>query len=526
MKIVHIFIALFALSFLLGEQANAVEVVPSPPPPLASSALLVTEFRTSNNLIDYIQLYNNSSDAVFLPDWKLVNTYGDGRGVFEVALPEAYLPPGRYIVLSADSAMTGPLVYPLGSVEEFTAQDSFSLVSVTRRFAPEPVPIATSEQGMRYHRYKSSAGNYTATRTFSKLSSQSSPLLSDELYTPRMDFPLVPVEILPNARNCSPRELDTACGDYVKFYNHTEEIVDFTGVRLRIGYQGQNISETNAIALGGSIQPGEYAVFSALPSGAKLSLANSGAFVWLEDSYGVVRYENTVIEYPDASSKKGRSWAVNSEGNWDWATPHPMGPNIHDEPEPPKEPPLARELVPCQPDQFRNPETNRCNKIAAPAVAAACTIDQERNPETGRCRKLASQDGPKPCAADQERNPDTGRCRKITSSASSLTPCKPGQERNLETNRCRSVQQAAASLKPCAPGQERNPQTNRCRAIKSTPIQSDFTVEAVKSSRDTIASWWALGGVGSLALGYAGWEWRTELLRSARRVRELLLHRR
>jgi hypothetical protein len=524
MKIVRVLIVMFALLVASEVQTHAIEVVPSPPAPLASSPLIVTEFLANQNQIEYLQLFNNSDEAQSLSNWKWVMQYRDGVNTFEVSLGDEYVPPKQYIVLSAGNALASDAVQSLAAVEVFEAGDSFRLESTLGLYAPEPVPVATSEQNVRYHRYTSSAGNYTATRTFSKLANQQAPVVSDATYMPRADFPLAPIEILANAKNCTPGDQDAACGDYVKFHNNTDQVVDFAGVRLRIRYQGQTTSSSNSIALGGQVDPGEYVLFNTTAAGLPLSLTNSGAFVWLEDIYGVEHYENTVIEYPDASNRKGRSWAQDGTGEWYWATPNPAGENINAEP-PPLAPVVTRELTPCSEDQIRNPVTNRCNKIAAPSVPVACDADQERNLETGRCRKVVQSPTVKPCNADQERNPETGRCRKVSGvgATGSLTPCKPGQVRNSETNRCRSVQQASSALKPCATGQERNPETNRCRKVKADPIQSDFAVETVAASKDTIASWWALGGVGTLALGYAGWEWRSEAARLMRRVREFFL---
>lgn len=512
-----------ALTIALSSSASALQTTPSVEPKPASP-LLVTEFRTSDSMIDYIQVYNDSSEAVYVSDWELVSIYEDGSDQFTYSLPAGYLPPEKYLVLSASTNITGEAVESLGDVEEFTVGDSFSLVSKADRFEHIPVPIATATESMRHHRYTSNAGNYTTNLSFSALADQNAPLFADQLYRPRDNFALQPIEILANSRNCSPAETDEACGDYVKFYNHTDETVDFAGVRLRIGYQGQSATNSNAIELSGAMAPNEYALFTTTAEGKPLNLTNSGGFVWLEDSYGVRTYEHAIIEYPDASNKKGTSWALGSDGEWNWATPHPGGENRIITPEP--EPDKASEdgPKPCREDQFRNPETGRCKKIAAASSLKPCSADQYRSPETNRCRNIAAASNQlTPCKPDQYRSPETNRCRKITSSSSSLVPCKPNQTRNPATNRCRSNTALASSqLKPCKPGQERNPATNRCRKVTQAAKNPGFSVEEVAAARDTIASWWALGGVGSLAIGYAGWEWRSEVARALRKVREFL----
>lgn len=45
-----------------------------------------------------------------------------------------------------------------------------------------------------------------------------------------------------------------------------------------------------------------------------------------------------------------------------------------------------------------------------------------------------------------------------------------------------------------------------------------YPVKQVGASTQTTMTWWALGGVGVLALMYAGWEWRSEVGRAVRRV--------
>ncbi len=75
--------------------------------------------------------------------------------------------------------------------------------------------------------------------------------------------------------------------------------------------------------------------------------------------------------------------------------------------------------------------------------------------------------------------------------------------------------------KPCKPGYERNPATNRCRKVahKATTGQAGYAPQATTDqSSGNIASWVALGGLGAVALGYAGWEWRHEIALGVRRL--------
>ena len=558
----------FLVSFVGYGPAAAIETTPTVPKK-PTSPLLLTEFRVDSANLSYIQLYNNGSDAVYVADWELVNRYKQG-GSYAYALPEGYMAPGTYVVVAAPDVVTGEFVEELVGGEDIEATDSFWLESRAGAFEPEPVPIATAKDGSRYHRYVSTAGNYTGTQTFREIWSVSGaaanpnavlpPLNADPLLEIRESFPLAPIEILANPRQCAPTEQDAACGDYVKFYNDTGEPVDFAGVRLRMGFLGQSATASNAIPLGGVLQPGEFALFNTNANGAPLNLTNSGGFVWLEYVYGVQLYENTVVEYADAASHKGRSWAVDGDGNWRWAMPQPAGANnfalplaelaacaegqyrhpetnrcrkieTSNEPKPcaadqERNPEtgrcrkiqIAAALTPRRPDQYRHPETNRCRKLETNAGPTPCRADQYRNPDTGRCRKIETPNTPKPCNPDQFRNPETGRCKKLAS-ATAPKPCRADQFRNPETGRCKKIA-TPTELKPCAPGQERNPDTNRCRKIQKDLSDPGFSVESVETAADTVASWWALGGVGSLAVGYAGWEWRSEMARWLRRVRE------
>lgn len=138
----------------------------------------------------------------------------------------------------------------------------------------------------------------------------------------------------------------------------------------------------------------------------------------------------------------------------------------------------------------------------------ACEDGYIRNLESGRCNKIAAKASLTPCLPTQYRSSETNRCRNITS-AGTLTPCKAGQYRSPETNRCRSLTSASSTLKPCLPNQERNPETNRCRNIVKN-INADFPVETIGTTAQGTFGWWAFGGVGLIAAGYAGWEWRRE----------------
>ncbi len=143
--------------------------------------------------------------------------------------------------------------------------------------------------------------------------------------------------------------------------------------------------------------------------------------------------------------------------------------------------------APCPVGKYRNTLTNRCRTIEADAaVLATCDIDQYRNPDTGRCKKI---------------------------NIATVTPCRDDQYRSEETNRCRAIT-AASAQKPCKDNQYRSEETNRCRNLPAANVpESAFAVQPVKEGTMAFVGWWALGGVGLLAVGYGTWEWRREIRR-------------
>jgi hypothetical protein len=119
-----------------------------------------------------------------------------------------------------------------------------------------------------------------------------------------------------------------------------------------------------------------------------------------------------------------------------------------------------------------------------------------------------------PCKDGQYRSEETHRCRNIIRDVADLMPCAEGQERNPATNRCRSIATAVlgdSTLKPCDPGQERNPDTNRCRNVVATIPTADYAPEQVNVKNEDYTSWYIMGGLGLIAIGYGVWEWRIEL---------------
>lgn len=489
-----------AMVAVLPTSVMAIDVT-EPPVRLSASPLIISAYYISAATPGYFELYNSGSEMLDLHDFRLGLKWSTPQtGVPSLPLNLELLPVGSYLP-SHQYAVVGFGTVVAGSSVHFDAFSGASgsymnEISVQSDAYKPYVKSFTSAQSQRMMLGETTTG-YTTTGTYGV--DTRTALYDNGVYTPsQKDFPLAPIEILANPRTCSPTEVDTACHEYVKFYNSTAAPVDFANTRLRVGYQGQASSASNTVQLGGVIQPGEYAVFDRTETGAPLSITNTGGYVWLEDTYGIVTYPSSVVSYSDASSDthKGQSWGLLNDV-WQWTQPSPAGANTaiivtttdttND-----------TGYVPCRADQYRSPETNRCRSIEAAATT------------------------PAPCDVGEYRNPDTGRCKKIASAASggsSLQPCDEGQYRNPETNRCKSIASQTSSLTPCQPGWERNPDTNRCRKASTNVVpQADFAVENYQTRASQGLGWTAFVAVGAGILAYAIWEWRHELAQLRRRL--------
>jgi hypothetical protein len=127
----------------------------------------------------------------------------------------------------------------------------------------------------------------------------------------------------------------------------------------------------------------------------------------------------------------------------------------------------------------------------------------------------------KPCAPNQYRHPDTNRCRLVGSESSTPTPCDADQERNPETGRCRKIATTTEPT-PCKEGQERNPETNRCRTVKTMTEVDHGVLGATQSADRSSYVWLAVAALVALALAYAVWEWRYEIVKRWRYLRQLV----
>lgn len=289
-------------------------------------------------------------------------------------------------------------------------------------------------------------------------------------------LPLEITEMLPNAAGAD------AGKEFIELYNPHAHPVALKWYVLVVGGKEYPLPDE-------TIAAGEYKTVS--DSAVGFTLPNTSAVVTLRSIDGTVLYRTPLYSAP----KDDEAW-VFINGAWQVTNrPTPGAANLPSVSDEKGNGSAGGDLKPCDANQYRSPETNRCRLIE--------TSTSERAP----------------CKEDQYRSEETNRCRNIASAASTLTPCKEGQYRSEETNRCRSIAGDTNELTPCKEGQERNPETNRCRAIQSAqPTKADYAVEPIRETATAFTGWWALGGIGALAAGKIGWEWREEITNAVRKV--------
>jgi hypothetical protein len=267
-------------------------------------------------------------------------------------------------------------------------------------------------------------------------------------------------------------------GQFIEVYNQSDEPIDIAGCQLQT-----NRSDTARFVFpdGTGLGGGAYLAISIAETDLTLTKTTSGT-VYLLSSDGSVEVDAKSYEDLDEDTSLALVGGT-------WLQTFTITPGKENQ---------YTEFPPCSDGYLRNAETGRCNKIAAVQTLV-------------------------PCLPTQYRSSETNRCRNLTTATSLLKACAANQYRNPETNRCKLIASTASSLKPCAANQERNPATNRCRnVLASTVPVADFPVESASASDSQSLGWVAFAGVGAMALGYAGWEWRYEIADFFRRLKGLV----
>lgn len=324
---------------------------------------------------------------------------------------------------------------------------------------------------------------------------------TSELYVlPKNSENLWIVELMTDSRSCSPSDLSHDCFDFIKVKNVGETSINLAEYRLRTGASTASSTASNTYYWHQPtlhplrdeyvLEPSKTFTVTKRDNGDWLSLTNGSGNVWIEDYYGVQTYHSASYEGMGLAAARGKSWSYDTTTDtWMFGVPSPYSEN--------------KAFVASETPGMGSGESG---------MPADCGEGRERNPLTNRCRNIPTASMLAPCKDGQYRSEETNRCRSIASAAAAtLKPCGDDQFRNPLTNRCKKIA-SAEELADCGEGRERNPDTNRCRNIANSTVPGvGFAVQPIKDSAMVFAGWWALGGVGLLALGYAGWEWRREM---------------
>jgi len=292
-------------------------------------------------------------------------------------------------------------------------------------------------------------------------------------------LPIKVNELLPNATGSD------SGNEFIELYNPNSTDVNLSLYRLQVGI---DTPKSYSFPVGSIVPANGYISFS--NDDIAFTLVNSSSNV------SIISADNQLIDqsqiYSDPSD--GMAWAL-INNVWQYTNqPTPGAENLASLVEQDDNAlEITPGLLPCAPNQYRNPETNRCRLL----VTVGSTLT--------------------PCKDGQYRSETTNRCRSIAGDVAALTPCDANQERNPDTNRCRLITAASSDLAPCSTGQERNPDTNRCRNVAGSVPNVPFAVEPVADNASGVIGWWVAGGVGLAALAYAVWEWHEELFRVFRR---------
>jgi len=448
---------------------------------LPTAPLMITSYQTTQtgNDVRYIELYYSGDELVDLSSWKVYDV-ANARSLQVSTSYAGYVRPDTHVVMARSGEVSGAS-YRIDSWLTTPATPATIKTLTTLQLIHEvyrSVDLTVKANGAQQIR-NYGASSYLTTFT----EGASRPLFDDGLYAaPASPAGLEVSEVYAYASDCSPLDTSVLCGDYIELHNTSDTLVDLTDLVLRTDSSSSSRTVSNTFALTGVLQPDSYLTIDKTDDGARISLTNSGGYIWLEDAWDSHAYAEYMIQWPAASSgEQGLSYMRDEAGKWAWTT---------------------------------TPTPGTINTLSAPVVVIAeCPAGKYRSPETGYCRTIEEAVSElATCEEGYERNPTTNRCRKITAtSIVGSIACGEGQERNPATNRCRSIASAVAELIPCDEGYERNPATNRCRKVQSTAVPSaPFAIEPVAADAP-IWQWWAGGAIAAGLAGYAVWEWRHEL---------------
>lgn len=469
---------------------------------LIHEPIVISAFSLAN--LPFVELYNQSDVPINMTGWSLAFTYKNGETIPVAINDSRWLVNDQYMTVALTPNIHGANLYEtvpsFEGVVAISVRDGKNHQNTVRNvLCSEGASVSHELDRIKWYQRKSgSSGQYGTFDDFTgKTAGTELPRSSGALYnipqTPKVKI----VEVYALASECSPLDASVLCGDYIKLQIDDPE-VDLSQYVLRTDNNSSSRTTSNTFSLE-KFPPNDegFVTVYRTDDDGRINLTNSGGYIWLEDIFGLRRYQETITAYQGVEDEKqGWSHALTSAGDWQWTTtPQPLGQNVITLPV------IIHEVKPCPVGQYRNPETNRCRTIEEAVNAlTVCPEGQYRNPATNRCKTAGSVAG------------------------TSLVPCGEGQERNPATNRCRSIASAVAELLPCDEGYERNPATNRCKkAISDAPSTAGQSAVKDMNNAAEQMSWYIVATVaGTGIVGYGIYEWRSEVAGAWRRALGLI----
>ena len=431
-------------------------------------------FETAVLCTDYVKLYNASTGDIDLSNYRLrTGSYGQATTSNNSRALSGTLAAARHFTIPISLSASGSWVW---------LEDTYGTRQYQQTLVAYPSNSGYDQQAWAYDER---LGNWRWTATPTPESS------SNRFAEP------VQINLCEGLRLNEIGANVASENQFIEVRNVSASAIDLAGCKLQT-----NRSTVNSFVFPSTmLEPGGVLAISIADSDLTLTRTTSGA-VYVLSSDGLIEVD--AVNYNNLAEMS--SWAY-VDGQWQQT--YELTPDADNQ---------LKRHPDCSDGYVRNLNTGKCNKLSVQVSEYSdCGPGKFRNPATNRCKTLEAEGtNLSACDIGQFRNPETNRCRSIATTASLLTPCQPGQERNPATNRCRSTV-TASGLKPCTANQERNPETNRCRN-KSVLSTTDFPVESIAQTGEGTLGWWAFGGVGVLAAGYAGWEWRNEVIAAIRKI--------
>lgn len=509
--------------------------------PVIGHDIIISEVDFTAPQVTYVELYNTSTSPVLVEGLTIRITYVDTQNSeqpCEVQGPTGYLNTKSFIGFAHSSNQSqierGAYGFScdvhdvlfVSSVEIIRGGSVYERLNIERSQTQESV-----RSSLTNNKYLS--GDFY--NDFRQKTAKDLENYLVGLYTPPESLPVRVIEFLPVTRqDCTQKDIDilkAGCRKYIKIQNTSSDAVDLSLYVLRSGTAGSTATAQYRSQLAGLIAPGEVKVLYETIQNRSIYINGNSATLWFEDMLGVKSYDASVAVYTSADTvaNRGKAWAYYSEANtWNWALPNPDASTIEVTAIPIVEPgdnTYSEPTKQCDEGWYLYEPTGRCRKVVQTAEKAPCKDGQYRSEETGRCRNIALAGSTlKPCREDQYRSEETNRCRSIASTAAStLKPCADDQFRNPLTNRCKKIASVDDILAPCKDGWERNAETNRCRKVRTATVPlADFPIQESSEAVQSLIGWWLAGGVAMIALGYAVWEWRSEIYSKWRQLRTSL----